>query len=721
MEITENTLLQYGNEKIIRVVYCDRLSSIIYAIDMGKMRWPFIIEKEELLSLREEGIINILDHDPFFRPVAEEGLSKAQRRKRDEAWAMVSLVLKHVESEELIFRSKYREEAIEIAQRSYTVNYTTIKNYLIRFWKGGKIKNGLLPNFHLSGAKGKERSISDKKRGRPRKTGASQGINIDNTIKKYFNIGLNRYYYNERQNSLKTTYELIIKDFFTEKRVDHNGKKIPVIKDLSKLPTYNQFLYWFKRLNDPKKELIKRKGTRKYLQNYRAIVGDSTQDSGLGPGSLWQIDSTPFDLYLVSSVNRNLIIGRPILFLTMDVFSRTILGVNISMESFNSYTGAMVALANSMTPKEDYCLQYGISLDKNEWDVAHIPQRIFADRGELNGKSIEEAISSLGITIQNAPAYRADYKGIIEQAFAQMNLKVKPFANGFVQNGKTVIERGDVDHRLKANLTLDEFTRIIILCVLFHNNHHVLSQYVLDEMMLEDEVEKIPKRIWEHGLKTMKGQLRTLPENTIKMHLLPTDKASITSRGVRFKSMLYSSSYSLKNNWYQEARINGSRKLKIWYDPRDLSHIHVINEDGEFHKLTLLDHLSKFKNKGIDEINKIMEFEESVDHKSKERELQEKLKLFNDIEEIVEKGQRATLAEKDNSLSKTHRLKGIRDNQKMERELQRELIKKENETPQPEQPEDMGFYGNNILEEKNNELDMFKMLQRLDWDDENEQ
>lgn len=717
MEITENMLFQYKNEKIIRVVHCDRLSSIIYAVDMGKMRWPFVIEKEELLLLRGKGEIDVLDDDPFYRPVAEEELSVAQKEKRDQAWEIVSLIFKHVESEMLVFRSKYREAAIQIARDSYPVNYTTIKNYLIRYWQGGKIKNGLLPNFHLCGAKGKERAISDKKRGRPRENGLSQGVNIDNTIRKYFQIGLNRYYYNERQNSLKTTYELIIKDFFTEKMLDHKGKEIPVIKEHSQLPTYNQFLYWYRKMNDPKKELIKRKGTRNYFQNHRTIIGDSTQDAGLGPGNLWQVDATPFDIYLVSSSNRNIIVGRPTLYLVIDVYSRYIVGMNISFEPFNSYTGVMVALANSMTPKEDYCNQYGISLDKGEWDVACVPQRVFADRGELNGKQIENAIEHIGVSIQNSPPYRADAKGIVEVAFSQISKYTKVFADGIVKNGRTVVERGDEEYRLKANLTLDEFTRIIIKCVLFHNNHHVLSQYVLGEMMLEDEVEKIPKKIWEHGLKTMKGQLRTLPENTIKMHLLPTDNATVTSRGVRFKSMLYSSSYSLKNGWYQDARINGSRKLKIWYDPRDLSHIYVINEDGEFHKLTLLDHLSKFKNKGIDEVNKIIEFEESVDHKSKERELQEKMKLFNDIEEIVEKGRRATLTEKDVGLSKTQRLKGIRDNQKIERELQRGLIKKENELLQMEE---ITFIETNMEEEQNDDLDMFRMIQKLDWDDGNE-
>ncbi|KGX85876.1 Mu transposase C-terminal domain-containing protein [Pontibacillus litoralis] len=711
MEIKENMLLQYFDGKTIRIVNCDRLSSIVYAIDMDKLRWPFSIKKDELATDYQENKIVVLEKDPYVRLVAEEELSDAEKERRSQAWDIVNFVLQQVDSEILMLKSKYRENAIKMAIEAYSVNYTTVKNYLIRYWKGGKIRNGLLPKFNLCGLKGKEREASDEKRGRPSKSG-NHGVNVDDKIKKFFKIGLNRYYYNGRQNSLKMTYELILKDFFTEKIINDNGDEVPVIKESSKIPSYHQFLYWYKKFNSLKKELIKRQGARNYYQKHRTIIGNSTQDAGLGPGTLWQIDSTQFDIYLVSSVNRNLIVGRPTLICVIDVYSRMIVGVNVTFESFNSYTGTMVALANSMLPKNDFCKQFGITLNKDEWDVSCVPQRIFADRGELNGKQIEDAIGGLGISIQNAPPYRADYKGIIEQAFAQLNIKVKPFADGVVKNGKNSIERGDEDYRLKANLTIDEFTRIVIKCVLFHNNHHVLSEYVLDEIMISEEVEKIPTKIWDYGVKNMKGQLRVLPEQTVKMHLLPTDTASITSRGVRYKKMLYASDYSLKNNWFQSARVNGSKKIKIWYDPRDLSSIYTINEDEEFHKLNLLEYLTKYEHKGIDEIDQIIKHEQSMENMSKEQELQEKMKLYDDIQIIVGQGKKKTEATKDSSLSKAKRLRGIRENQREERELQREMIKNKEEEAE--------ILKKSIekQEQQEDELDLFRAIQKLDWNDD---
>ncbi|MBV6682353.1 Mu transposase C-terminal domain-containing protein [Bacillus sp. JRC01] len=711
MELKENLLLEYKNGRKIRVVYNERLSSIIYAIDMDKSRWPFIVKQYELETDYQNKDLTILSDNSYVRNVVEEELSSAELKRRNRAWEVVHYIQGKVDSEILIFESKHRAKAIKLAVESFNINYTSVKNYLIRYWKGGKVRNGLLPSFHMCGSKDKERTSMGTKRGRPRKTGANLGVNIDDKIKKFFRTGLNRYYYNGRQNTLRVTYELILKDFFTEIKIDSNGEEVPVIQDTTKIPTYHQFLYWYRKFNDPKKEIIKRKGARNYYQNHRSI-GDSTQDAGLGPGTLWQIDSTQFDIYLVSSVNRNLIVGRPTVQCIVDVYSRMICGVNISFEAFNSYTSVMAALANSMLPKEDFCLQYGIQLHKGEWDVNCIPQRVFADRGELNGKLIEDAIGGLGISIQNAPPYRADYKGIIEQAFAQLNVKVKPFTDGIVSSGTR--ERGEEDYRLKANLTLDEFTKIVIKCVLFHNNHHVLSEYEPDETMISEGVRKIPKEIWNHGVKNMKGQLRVLPEQTVKMHLLPTDQASITSRGVRFKKMLYASDYSLKNYWYQLARVEGSKKIKIWYDPRDLSYIYTINEDGEFHQLTLLDHLSKYKRKGIDEINQIIKHEGLQVEKSKEQELQEKIKLYDEIQSIVQTGKQQTAAEKDSTLSKTSRLKGIRENQREERELQRDLLRnkaKENISVEMQSSQ---------VQKQEDDLDLFRTLQALDWDENDE-
>jgi transposase InsO family protein len=685
----------------------------MYVVDMEAKRWAYSIDKETIVDLIEREVVSVLNEDPFHRHVIEEDLSEVERDRRDRAWKIVIYILDQVEKEEHLFNTKYRETAIKQAIAKFQVNYSTIKNYLISYWKGGKIRNSLLGSFHLCGGKGKEKEANDRKRGRPRANLSKQGINIDEKIKKYFKVGLNRYYYSAKQNSLRTSYELTIRDFFTTEEIDTAGKKVRVLKDSSQIPTYSQFIYWYKKFNDDKKEVSKRYGSRVYHQKYRGIIGNSTQDAGLGPATLWQTDSTPLDIHCVSSVNRNILVGKPLLHLVIDGFSRMIVGFSLSYESLNSYSGAMMALLNSMTSKKEFCNKYGIDIE-DDWNVACVPQRVFTDRGELNGKQIEGAIEGLGISIQNAPPYFPQAKGTIESMFYHMTARIKPHVEGIV-SGNRVRDRGELDTRLNANLSIEEVTAILIKCIIFYNNFHVIEDYPLTEQMIEHGVEKIPRKIWEFGLKNQKGQLRLLPDDVIRMHLLPTDSmASITSKGVKFRQLLYASEYSLKINWFQTARIKGSTKLKIWYDPRDLTNIYTRSgDDHKFHKLTLIDHFMKYKNKGVEEVEQIIKYEKSVDNEGKERELKEKMKLFDDIAKIVQEGKQKTEEQKDDSISKTQKLKGMKVNRRKERELQRAFNRTESEEAE---------YTGQVSDSPDgydNDLELFRDLQKLHGEDSN--
>lgn len=697
MKLAENMLFKYGSGKVIRMLYINRITSIIYVIDMDSNRWSYPIPKDDFPTAYQNKEMIEVNEDNYIRVVQEEELNELERQKRDQAWEIITFFKSKLSDEEEMFVSKYRQKAMKETMEFFNVSYNGLKNILIRYFKGGQTKYSLLPNYYKCGSKGKNRKVGDKKRGRPRKNGENAGINIDDNIRKMFQIGLNRYFYNERNNSLKTAFELTLKDFFTKEVVDENGIKIPLLSN--SIPTYHQFLYWYRQLNDVKKEIISRKGTRVYQQNYRSIIGNSTEDT-------WQIDSTQCDFYLVSSLEgkRDLIVGRPTLHLVICAYTRCIMGMSISYESLNSYSGEMIALANSMTSKKEFCAKYGITIEDSEWPFA-VPTKILADRGALNGKQIENAIENLGITIQQTPPYHADYKGIIEQAFNQLNLKVKPFVDGVVVNGSRAKERGQQDYRLKATLTIEEFTKVIIKYILFYNNHHVLADYVLDESMLEMGVKKIPNEIWKHYRNHSKGKLRILSEEAIRTYLLQSDTALITPKGLSYRKLLFAGEYALRNSLFQKARIGGNYRVKICYNPMDLSEVYMFDESGGLHRFTLLEHLTLYSNKGIDEIEALKKWERDVDKKNKEKELQEKMKLYSEIEDIVKEAREKTEAERDYSKSKSQRIKGIKENQKNERLLQREKSKKEEEMEA-------------ILDEPLVEQDEFAMFR--DWEGSND-
>jgi transposase InsO family protein len=714
VKIKVNLLWQDNSGEWFRVVYVNPMTSMVYVISMTKQRFPFPLRIEELEEFLQHQAMHVRDEDHFIVNVMEESLSPSQRAKRDRAWEVLQFFFQQFEDQEFMFLVRYRQQASQLTQATFHISASTLRHYLIRYWVGGGTKNSVLPLFHRCGASGKERIATSKSRGRPRMNDSRQGVSVDEKMKKQLKTGLHRYYYNHRQNSLRTAYELTLKDFFStlEKRPD--GTTYPVLMASSQLPTYRQFVYWARKWNTLKREIITRQGMRVYQQNYRTIIGDATQDADLGSGSVFQIDSTIFDIYLVSSVNRDIIVGRPVLYVVVDAYSRMIMGINVTFESFNAYTGAMIALANAMTSKQAYGTRFEMAIADEEWPYC-VPTRILADRGELVGGQIENAIQRLGITIQNSPPYRADYKGIVEQMFHQLNIKIKPFAEGIVVKGNRPRERGEIDYRLKSSMTLDEFTKIILKAVRFHNDFHVLSDYVTDELMVEESVEKIPRMLWKHGVTHKKGQLRMLPDHVIRMALYPTDQASVTAKGVSFKGLLYSSPFALKENWFQTARSEGSWRLTVSYDPRDLTHLYFQDDANQgIQTLTLLAYLTKFYQMSMEEVEAIRDFERHIESQSKEKELQEKIKLFQDISDIVTVAKTKTEAERDVTKSKSQRLAGIKENQRLEREVERQGVKMPLPTPQdhevPERLEDID----------ESELTLFRQMQAQAWGETHE-
>ena len=114
-------------------------------------------------------------------------------------------------------------------------------------------------------------------------------------------------------------------------------------------PSFEQFVYWYYRERRLSKAIIAREGENEFLLNHRALDG-SPQLYVFGPGSIYELDSTVADVYLVSALDRNRILGRPVLYFVKDAFSRLIVGFGVTLYG-PSWTTAMIALENTMRDK----------------------------------------------------------------------------------------------------------------------------------------------------------------------------------------------------------------------------------------------------------------------------------------------------------------------------------------------------------------------------------
>ncbi|MGC5325178.1 Mu transposase C-terminal domain-containing protein [Brevibacillus sp. SYSU BS000544] len=674
MSIVVNDLICFigndGTETFERILWIDEGSVIAYTIDIYDANaLPRTRKVKELVSELHQDHVRKHQDDPWITFINETEMNGKSLQIRDKAWNIISEIVAK-ENEPAIYVREKRGLLIQKAMNRSGTTKMTVYKYLRKFWQRGLNKNALLPDYDRSGGKGKEKTSGDKKRGRPRKNvyAVGTGVNVTDEIKQIFRTAVAKYYLNEQELPLSTAYLMMIKEFFAEDYRFDNGVKKAILVPEEEIPTLTQFKYWYEKEHNIKQTLLARKGRNKFEKDLRPVLGSSTAEV-IGPGSRYQIDATIGDIYLVSRYNRNWIIGRPVIYAVIDVFSRLVTGVYVGLEG-PSWLGAMMALTNAASDKVKFCKEYGIAITKEEWPSAHLPEVILGDRGELEGRMVETLSNALHVRIENTAPYRADWKGIVEQYFRTINLKVKPFLPGFIDIDFR--QRGGKDYRLDARLDLFQFTQIIVKCVIYHNNKHLLKDYSRDEMMIEDNVTAIPIELWNWGVANRSGKLRSFPEDIVKLNLLPADQATVTYRGIKYKQMYYSCDRALKEYWFERAR-KASWKVEISYDPRDMSFIYIRHNGGrDYDKCQLLETQERYYSKTLDEIMYLLEHEGIEQKQQTKKQLQDTVDLMSDIEHIVIEAEKLSSHYKE-EVSNAQRVGNIRKNRMIERESIRQI------------------------------------------------
>jgi hypothetical protein len=662
MNLIVNELLKdEANNQVFRVLWIDEENIMAYLIDIyDRKALPFIRSVREIIDEIIQDELTKIKEDPFV-PFINQAQNPKNIEYRDQAW---NIIKEMVAAESDIFEKKKRAMYVKKASETYEVSLPTVRKYLRKYWQRGKRPDALLPEYFKSGGKGKERVSGTKKRGRPRKYD-EQGINVDEETKKLFRVSIEKYYLTSKKNRLTEAYMMMIREFYAEDYYFEDGIKKVIVKDKNQLPSLKQFRYWYNKEYTVQESTIARQGRKKYEKDFRSVLGSSTAEA-IGPGSRYQIDATVGDVYLISRYNPDWIIGRPIIYFVVDVFSRMIVGLNIGLEG-PSWSGAMMALANVVTDKQRFCHEHGIDIAKELWPVEHLPDVLLGDRGELEGMNADHLVAAFNIQVENAAPYRADWKGIVEKQFDTIQRKVKPFLPGYID--KDFRERGARDYRLDAKLTIEQFTQLIIKQIIYYNTKHYLRDYVRDEDMIRDDVQPTPLNLWNWGIRNRSGKLRYFPEETVKLHLLPRGQATVTYRGIKFKGMYYSCERALKESWFPTARQKGSWRVSISYDPRNMSFVYLINEDlYSFSTCHLLEHQKRYEGKTLDEIQYLLGYEKLQRSQSEHQQLQKEVDFISDAEALIKSATKEADQGQSKVISKSQKTKSIREHRKDERE-----------------------------------------------------
>ena len=655
MILTNDLYQQDGT--LFRVLWVDEKQNTVICIGVDNEKGvPEVMAYSELSVMIEQSVLEKTSTDTYFNWPPESSLSETVKRRRDKVWSLIEPLIR---LEPDIYYKNKRHKLLQESSQQSNVSLPTLYKHLRRYWQRGLCKNALLPDYINCGAKGQERVAGESKRGRPSlNPEIIKGLNVDDEVRDNISVALKRHYLNEQRSTLAYAYRQMLKEFYSD--INHETGKLELRSEYPLEPT---FRYWAGKLLDTSTKKQKRLGATNYEKDHRPILSTSNTQV-LGPGSRYQIDATIGDIYLVSRLRRNQIVGRPTIYLVTDVFSRMVVGMYVGLEP-PSWIGAMSAIANTSMDKVAYCQQYDIEIPSAKWPCSFLSSVILADRAELLGLDSNRLITELGLSVENSAPYRADWKGIVERKFRTLQTDFQPYVEGYVH--KDFGTRTGKDYRLDAKMDLQQFTTLMIQLVLRHNTSHRIRDYDFDQEMLQDDVSPIAVDLWNWGICHRSGLLKQHNENDVKVALMPQGKGRVTRRGILFKNCYYSCDIAVKEGWFISAK-DQTWYITLSYDPRDMTHVYYRPETGGYQVAQLTDKSRAYSGMSLKEILQVRYLDNLRDHPDRQDNRQSELDLDAAIQAVVDEARDMAPAPLG---SKASRIKDIRENREQESRDQR--------------------------------------------------
>lgn len=275
-----------------------------------------------------------------------------------------------------------------------------------------------------------------------------------------------------------------------------------------------------------------------------------------------QMDHTKMDIILVDPVERKPI-GRPWLTVAIDLFSRCIVGMNVSLDA-PSATSVGLCLVHTASDKSPWLAARGIT---TEWPIQGKPRRISVDNGaEFHSAAFERGCEQHGITIHWRPPGQPHFGGIVERVIGSL-MKLVHELPGTTFSNPT--QRGDYDSDRMACLTLEELEHWLTVAIT--GVYHIRAHGGLGG--------ESPLNRYQAGVKAMQSAGESLPPiknpRAFLIDFLPIVRRTMQRNGITVDRVTYYSS-SLKP---LIMRRDPMISVMIRRDPRDLSRIYVFDPE----------------------------------------------------------------------------------------------------------------------------------------------
>lgn len=427
---------------------------------------------------------------------------------------------------------------------------------------------------------------------------------------------MNRYLRSEVSTQMNA-YLNMVSDCYSvrAKSLDSNGNVIykKIFKPADQTPTYRQF-NWYVRTHTTKKKREEAKMTKRVVRNNARVFTGTVMDDVKGPGYMCEVDAQEMDIALVSEEYSEIPVGRPILYIIIDVMSEMILGVSLAMDN-NSVVGLTNVLLNLVEDKtalfKTYCnteIQFaeGMTMD-DVWPTGYRPSILKFDNGsDFISYDISRILKELNIVPRILPAATGSLKPLVEQFFSG----IKKDLDDLLEHKGLIRNVYGSKHHEEACLTYSDAMAIVLNHVVAHNCH-VIQSYVKSADMKRKKIQASPVNLWKYGMDTMKQPVKFSSRDQVIYSIMQPEKSvSLNNQGIHFQGLVY---FNASDSALQEMAFDTGRKrirFEARSDPRDMGHLYYLR-DGKLMCASVPERDFRMKSfigvsrKQFDELNRI--------------------------------------------------------------------------------------------------------------------
>ncbi|WP_075257356.1 hypothetical protein [Herbaspirillum camelliae] len=289
---------------------------------------------------------------------------------------------------------------------------------------------------------------------------------------------------------------------------------------------------------------VTRNDSEQAKEKKQSVLIGNARSRGSFPGHTYIIDATVADIYIVSAYDRRRIIGRPIIYVVIDLFSSVILAIYVTLWGPN-FNEARNAIFMALSDKKDYLRYLGLEEFQEYFPQGVRPNYLLYDRGELLSKNGETLGQRLQFSCLVAAAYKAVWKSIVERNFGVINTYVLEKTPGHVVKEHV---RGEPDYRLSAIHTLTEIRRLMAIHQIRWNSGKKMGKHLTPSMILDPGHEPSPIWMWNWGLRNCHGSPFFFTRDQLIVSTLDCVSKPVKRTGFELEKM------KLVNDWMKDHR-----------------------------------------------------------------------------------------------------------------------------------------------------------------------